>query len=256
MTTDGGGWTIVGAVTGADGEEPFVTDTAVSGDPLAFEAYSLTRQQKAAISATSGESLFVRCAVFLGVVGLRNVFLKVDAPMFGVAGELTSAENVFHEYVVTVTSSDGTADSSGHIGWSNFNIAQSGDFAITNSTGTSQHSTNYQMLNSACGNSYLYSYSNSPDSDAGYDVNTPLGNWGRTSACHSGEGGTLALYAAMRPSDDSAAGANGTAHSGSHAGQSLDACKARCAASPTCFGVTVATYGGTEITVPYAPVRI
>ena len=60
MTTDGGGWTIVGAVSGADDEEPFVTDTAVSGNPLAFEAYSLTRHQKAAISATSAESLFVR----------------------------------------------------------------------------------------------------------------------------------------------------------------------------------------------------
>ena len=38
MTTDGGGWTIVGAVTGADGEQPFTTDTAVEGNPLAVSA--------------------------------------------------------------------------------------------------------------------------------------------------------------------------------------------------------------------------
>ena len=176
--------------------------------------------------------------------------------MFGVAGELTSAEDVFREYAVTVTASDGAVESDSRMGWSNFNIAGGGDFGITTSVGMGQHNANYQMLNGGCRNSYLYSYSNSQkDSDAGYDVNTALGDWGATSSCHGAEGGTLALYAAMRPSHP-AAGANLPAYSDSHAGQSLDACKARCAASPTCFGVTVATYGGTEITVPYAPVRI
>ena len=38
MTTDGGGWTIVGAVTGADGEQPFTTNIAVEGNPLAVSA--------------------------------------------------------------------------------------------------------------------------------------------------------------------------------------------------------------------------
>jgi hypothetical protein len=151
MTTDGGGWTIVGAVSGADGEEPFVTDTAVAGNPLAFVAHSLTRQQKAAISAASAESLFVRS---------DGSFLKVDAPMFGIASEL-ALEGEFHEYAVTVTASDGTVDGNGHIGWSIYNIAKGGDFAITNSAGTDQHNAEYQMLNSGCVNSYLYSYSSS-----------------------------------------------------------------------------------------------
>lgn len=34
MVTDGGGWTIVGAVTGADNEEPFTSNVAVDGDPF------------------------------------------------------------------------------------------------------------------------------------------------------------------------------------------------------------------------------
>jgi hypothetical protein len=129
------------------------------------------------------------------------VFLAVDAPMFGVAGELVNPEDAFHEYTVTVTASDGTVDGNGHIGWSNYNIDLGGDFAITNSAGTDQHSGSYQMLNAGCGNSYLYSYSSSQwDGDAGYDVSTALGSWGVTQGCQSAEGGTLALYAAMRPS--------------------------------------------------------
>jgi hypothetical protein len=191
MTTDGGGWTIIGAVSGLDGEQPFVTDTAVSGNPFVFEAYSLTRQQKAVISSASGESLFVRKG---------GEFLAVDAPMFGVAGELASPENVFREYAVTVTVSDGTVYQNGHMGWSNYNIAKGGDFAITNSAGMDQHSGSHQMLNSGCVNSYLYSYSvGDGDGDAGYDVNTALGSWGVTQGCQSAEGGDLALYAAMRP---------------------------------------------------------
>ena len=34
MVTDGGGWTIVGAVTGADNEQPFTSNVTVDGDPF------------------------------------------------------------------------------------------------------------------------------------------------------------------------------------------------------------------------------
>ena len=54
-----------------------------------------------------------------------------------------------------------------------------------------------------CVNSYIYSYSSSnPDQDAGYDVNTALGNWAVTDGCYDSrmDGGKLRMYAAMRPS--------------------------------------------------------
>ena len=189
MTTAGGGWTIIGAVSGADGEEPFVTDTVLSGNPFLFEAYSLTRQQKSAISAGATESLFRQTAATL----------VVDAPMFGVDGELAGSEDVFREYGVTVTASDGSSDPNGWIGWSNYNIGGGGDFGITNSAAMDKHNSNYQMLNDGCNNHYLYSYSNvGDDGDAGYDINTALGDWQTTTGCMGAEGGLLAVYAAMR----------------------------------------------------------
>jgi hypothetical protein len=87
------------------------------------------------------------------------------------------------------------------MGWSRFQISGGGDFGITsNNVSFDHHSTNYWMLRSSCAGHLLYSY-NHLDEDvekAGYDVNTALGSWTVTSACHIASGGTMKFYAAMR----------------------------------------------------------
>ena len=102
---------------------------------------------------------------------------------------------------VRITASDGTVDATGVIGWSTKDIGGGGDFGVTTSAGFDYHNVNYRMLNNGCRYSYIYSYSNvHKDQDAGYGVNTALGNWGHTgpNECNGAEGGDLPMYAAMR----------------------------------------------------------
>jgi hypothetical protein len=56
MDTDGGGWTIIAAYTGADGEQPLVGNVEVDANPLAFEHYAINRAKKSALSVISQES--------------------------------------------------------------------------------------------------------------------------------------------------------------------------------------------------------
>ena len=186
MTTDGGGWTIVFAATGADGEQPMVSDVAVNGDPLSFQAHNLTRQQKVAVSLVSRESVIIRN---------NSTWLKFNNALFD---HSLLTNNRHRHYYVMISSSNGT-DALGYAGWSNFNISGGGDYAVTNASGIDHHSTSYFHLNSSCVGNYFYSYSTAvADGDAGYDSNLALGDWAVTGSCNSAEGGSLVFYAAMR----------------------------------------------------------
>ena len=197
MTTDGGGWTIVGGITGANGEEPLVSNTEVAGDPLSAQAYNINRAKKMALSATAVQSLFKRPG---------NVWLRANKPMF-TAGLDTL--NTTTAVATKITANDGTT-ADAFLGYSNFNIGGGGDFGISISpdgatcggstvNGFDHHSTSYWNLNCSCVRQYLYSYSSAQaDGDAGYDVNTALGSWTATNGCDGNEGGGLRFYAAMR----------------------------------------------------------
>jgi len=96
MTTDGGGWTIVAAFTGATGEQNLTSDTESTGDPLAFAHYNLNRSKKMAIAAASSETLFLRSG---------GTYLKVNAPAFD--ANLNTANTHVHN-PVTITTSNAT----------------------------------------------------------------------------------------------------------------------------------------------------
>jgi hypothetical protein len=200
MTTDGGGWTIIAAYTGADGEAPLTSDTEATGNALAFEHHNLNRARKAALSAISTESLFRRS---------DGVFLKAGAPLFD---SMLSTPNYRQpEVSVILDASDGSS-ASAFMSYVNYDNAAGGDFGISMSpdgaggacgimttNGFDQHSADYRNLNCACERQYFHSYSaGEPDGDAGYDVNTSLGAWTGTFTCDAAEGGGLVFYAAMR----------------------------------------------------------
>jgi hypothetical protein len=185
MTTDGGGWTIVAAITGADGQQTLVSDVEVAGNPLAFAHYNVNRAKKVALSAISVESIFVRSS---------GVWLEADAPLFD---ENLSTPNMHSHFDVGFEASGG-ATATGYMGYSNYNISGGGDFNAGPSP-ADHHSTNYYHLNSGCTGQYLYSYSaTAMDGDPGYDANTALGAWTATDGCNGAEGGALVFYAAMR----------------------------------------------------------
>jgi hypothetical protein len=189
MVTDGGGWTIVHAITGADGEQPLTSNTEVAGDPLSWQHYSLNQAKKMAISGVSTQSIFRRNS---------GVWIKVNSAMFDAA---LATPNTHMHKAVTVTASDAST-APGYIGYSNFNNSGGGDFNVSTNAvvdGVDHHSTAYYHLNSGCVQHYLYSYSNAVvDGDAGYDVSVTLGAWTATNACQLEEGGGLVFYAAMR----------------------------------------------------------
>jgi subtilisin-like proprotein convertase family protein len=194
MTTDGGGWTIVYSATGADAEVPMVSDTVVVGDPLTFAHYNLNRDQKMALSAISSESIFVRST---------GEWIAASHELFD--GRLVAADSHAH-YPVSLRTSDGTYGTDAWMGWSNTSIAGGGDFNLsiadggTRVEGVDHHYPVYNHLNAGCVGHYLYSYSAAAqDGDAGYDVNTTLGDWAVTDGCNVAEGGALMFYAAMRP---------------------------------------------------------
>nr|VFJ77250.1 MAG: Fibrinogen beta and gamma chains, C-terminal globular domain [Candidatus Kentron sp. FW] len=186
MTTDGGGWTIVYAATGADNEKPMVSNSEATGNPLAFKHYNLDRQKKVDISLISSHSILVRS---------NGTWLKWNHALFD--NNLLLSNRHSH-YGVTITASNGST-ASGYAGWTNYNHSGGGDYGVLKSVGFDHHNTTYYHLNSGCANHYFYSYSlSNQDGDAGYDVNTGLGDWTATSSCHSAEGGNMAFYAGMR----------------------------------------------------------
>jgi len=202
MTTNGGGWTIFYAATGADNEQPHVSNIEVpGGNPLMFKHYNLDRAKKVALSAASTETLFLRPA--------GAGWLKMNSPAFD---PTLLMANKFAKKAITLSANNGISNTA-FFGWSNFNINGGGDFGITQSpdmvtcnqnsqmTGFDHHDNRYYMVNCSCKFAYLYSYSlgmNGLDGDHGYDVNIPFGSWGSTVACASAEGGSLVFYAAMR----------------------------------------------------------
>ena len=193
MATDGGGWTVVYAATGADGEVPMVSDTGRTGDPLDFAHYNLPWATKHTLATLSSESLFLRP---------DGRALLADAPLYdGVLGD--------HWHQAVTVESDGAYDAA-WLGYSRANISGGGDYNVsfdgatcsgtyTASQGVDHHSTSYYHLNCGCERHYLYSYSNVvKDDDAGYDVHSALGSWTATDDCNSAEGGALVFRAAMR----------------------------------------------------------
>lgn len=195
MTTDGGGWTIVAAYTGATGEKELTSDTESTGNPLTFNHYNTNRAKKMALAAISTESLFLRN---------NSKFIKLNAPF--VDSSLNTLNTHVHKSA-TLTSSNGTTISVFY-GYSNYLNSGGGDFGIsmnpdgvtsggyTSVNGFDHHNNaSYYHLNWGCTRHYLYSYGTG---GAGYDVNTAVGDWAVTSSCHSGQGGTLVFYAAMR----------------------------------------------------------
>ena len=189
MSTNGGGWTIVYGATGADGEQPLVSNTDVAGDPLTFKHHNLNRAKKMALSAISSQSLFMR---------QDSSWLRVNRALFD--GKLDTKNSHSH-FAVTLTASNNLS-ASGWMGYSNYNIAHGGDFNLSTSkvaNGVDHHSSSYYHLNGSCVYHYLYSYSYTKgDGDAGYDVNTALGSWTATQSCDAAEGGKLVFYAAVR----------------------------------------------------------
>ncbi len=196
MTTDGGGWTILHAATGADGEQPLVSDVAVAGDPLSNAAYNQSRLNKQNISLISSETMFRRNG---------GNFLRASASAFD--GNLVAGGHP--HFGVRLTANDGTG-AEGFMGYSTSGIIRGGDYGVsltdgptcsgTMTQGFDHHDpTGYNHLNCGCQRQYLYSYSSSiSDGDAGYDVNTGLGTWGGTDACNGGEGGLLVFRTAVR----------------------------------------------------------
>jgi hypothetical protein len=192
MTTDGGAWTIVSSHAGADGQQGFTSDVALTaGNPLNFEAFNLTRAQKVALSAIETDSIFVR-------QNLPNapLWIKANKPMFDATLANASTSN---SYPAILTASNGVQNTTtGRIGWSNYQITGGGDYGVISGT-FDLHSTSYRHLNSSCVNHYLYSYSiNVQDGDAAYYPAITLGAWTGPNTCVSSEGGSMKVYAAMR----------------------------------------------------------
>jgi len=211
MTTQGGGWTVFHAITGADGERSLVTNAeSLAGDPLMFQYYAINRLKKAGLSLISTETLFVRPG---------GVWLRVDRPAF--TSQIAVANQNWKGAVNLTASGGGVA--TGFMAWSNItnDVIRGGDFGITatpdgqntctgqvTTQGFSHETSDAWALNGCCDFHYLFSYSAGPggnDADAGYDVKVPLGTWAKSPAnlannCStaSGEGGALVFYAAMR----------------------------------------------------------
>lgn len=203
MATDGGGWTLIYAVTGANGEPPITSDVAAAGPPTDFAAdpaiasYTTPWALRAALGDAATETLLLRD---------DGAWLRVDAPLFdsSMTGDTAWAE-------VTATASDGTSVDA-YWGWSKVDIADGGDFHISQrpdgttgggptTHGVDGHNDRYAMLNYGCERQYVYSYAEGDvpaDGDAGYDVNLPIGDFTRTAACDPGEGGSLAFVLGVR----------------------------------------------------------
>ncbi len=197
MTTDGGGWTIIAAYAGADGEDPLTSNTERSGDPLSFEHYNINRAKKMALSLISTESILRE----------TETWLKLGSPLFD--QNLDTANYRMPGTAVVIEADDGTR-ADGFMSYANFSIDSGGDFGISQnpdgstcagvtSNGFDQHSSAYINLNCGCERQYFYGYSSyQADGDAGYDVNVSLGSWSTTNTCDAAEGGSLRFYAAMR----------------------------------------------------------
>jgi cysteine-rich repeat protein len=205
MNTNGGGWTIFYSTTGADNEQPLVSDIEVIGDPFTNKHSNFTRAAKIALSANSTETLFRRSS---------GDWLKANSAAFDAS--LATPMTLFKKGVALQTNI-GIGTPNAFLGWANYGYQGGGDFGITagpdmptcnggmQTNGFDNLAPKWIMLNCSCMYHYLYSYSNTPnsaegqDGDAGYDARIGIGSWTATTAtCAGGEGGSLVFYAAMR----------------------------------------------------------
>jgi hypothetical protein len=110
MDTDGGGWTVIYAATGATGQQNLVSDTAMSGNPLVFQAYNLPNKLKGLVDSYGTETLFKKNNG-QWIKANKNLDLaKVHFPNFD------------KESLVTITARNGATDPTSIMGWVNFNM--------------------------------------------------------------------------------------------------------------------------------------
>ena len=181
MTTNGGGWTIVTAQSGA-GQNGLADDAESTGNPLSYQAYNLSLLKKEYISAVSSESLIKRSA---------GVWLKANHALFD--NNLTGAGDQHTHWQVTVTASNGATAANCQMGYSNYANSNGGDYGITTAGAVfDHHGPNYYHLNSSCASMHFYNYGTT------YNVNTALGDWPQTNTCSNGTTELGGWYAAMR----------------------------------------------------------
>ena len=168
--------------------------TTASGNPLLFQPHNQSKANKLAINSVSTESIYVRA-------GNPKTWLKANKPTFDNVTAFTA--NSTFKTAITLTANDGTTGPA-FMGYTTFNLANGGDFGITQSpdavtcngqmqtTGFDHHNTTYRMLNCQCSRQYLGSYSAlEADNDAGYDAFLGFGSWTTSNTCGmaGGEGG-------------------------------------------------------------------
>ena len=186
MTTNGGGWTVVFAQQLGDntcGKPRLIDDAERAGNPLSFQPYNVNRATKAALSAMSTESIFVRST---------GPWMKASHALFDSSMYAGSGVNVDFSGV-TLTASDGTTVSGKYMAYAQSSSGGGGSYGVGDYI--DHHSASYFDLNSGCTDMYLYEYGTSGGS---YKVNKALGSWAATDTCSSSCDSTFGFYAAMR----------------------------------------------------------
>ena len=191
MVTDGGGWTVLYATSGADGEPTVTSDTDASGNALSLHSFNLPRSTKASLSAAGGQTLVWRGA---------TEWLVADRSLLSASFGTAATSDTFP---VQVRAWDGST-ATGVAGWSTAGTAVGGDFAILLGADAAfdGHESEAVLLNSGCDSHLLYSSSPAvSDSDAGYGSAVALGSWSASTpgSCGDGaEGGSIAFRLAVR----------------------------------------------------------
>ena len=197
METDGGGWTVLWASSGADGDQPFVSDTAVlpdSANPMNNEAYNQPREVKAALSSVRGDTLVRRS----GTAWLVVDHVPLDAG-------LTSGPPTTKLWPVDIRAPTGTGSTTGRgwMGYSTDGVSGGGDFAVSTSTivrGGVDASAD--LVTASCAGHLVYSLSTAAlDGDGRYGSATSMGLWGVASSCDGTESGGMGVSIAVRESD-------------------------------------------------------
>jgi len=186
MTTNGGGWTVVFAQQLGDntcGKPRLIDDAERAGNPLSFEAYNVNRATKAALSAMSTESIFIRST---------GTWMKASHTLFDSSMYAGSTANVDFGGV-TLTASDGTTVTGKYMAYAQSKSSSGGSYGVGDYI--DHHSASYWDLNSGCREMYLYEYG---DSGGSYKVNKALGSWTATDACSASCDSSLGFLAAMR----------------------------------------------------------
>ena len=199
MSTDGGGWTVLWATSGADDERAFTADGNVTGsgaNPLGYEAYNLPRRAKALLASRRGHTLFSRSAT--------EWIVADHAP---VDDGLTSNTGAWAQWPVQLRAAVGASGRVTLRGWLGYSTSASttggGDLALSLSRVTRHGAdANADLVSASCSDQLVYSLSTAAlDGDGTYGSATTLGNWGGSGACDGAEGGGMAMFVAVREAD-------------------------------------------------------